>query len=468
MEGAPTCGRAAQIIRRLRRVAGGSGGPVISYLLHRPAEDAAVVGVGATRVVRYGGGELSVGPPGGPARRARCAEADVFAALRDALLPGLPAFFVASLDLHRPARDPGLPLFVLVQPEAEVRLAGGAPAELASFGAGGGAAGALRLEALRGAIAAPPRPPAEASSPDGDAAAAGRAAAPPLVGEAEVAAYLRDWQGDSDDDFRARVAQLRAAMGGRDTKAFPVRHHQRKLAPGDPDALRLYELYAATEPACVASHYFEFGGLRSVGCSPENVFELAGDALTLDVVSGTGARSADAARDGALADRLTASIKELREHLLAVEQSLKKSPAFCDPESLAVPTRFAIKQLARVRHLHSRVTGRLRPGLDWLDVLERYYPSMDAYESDLKGVADATRRPHRFYGGVVGHLSEDGARARCYQNLRSCLIAGGEMHIAAAVGVTRLSDPEAEVRESHGKLLGLLGAVAAWERQGGG
>jgi hypothetical protein len=446
-EAAPTFGQAAHILRWLRRSCPDE--LTTSYLLHRPAEDLAVVGAGASRVVRYGHGELTVQRPDGPAERGRCTDRDVFSALRGALLPGVPAFFVASLDLHRSARDPGLPLLVLVQPAAEVRLARGGLADLKVFHSGGLAGGPCP-EALQKAIAS--RPP-------------GRGPDAPSFSRVDAASCLRAWHGDSDEAFRARIGEVRAALQGRDTKAFPVRHHRRKLASGGQAALGLYELYAASEPSCAASHYFQLEGVHSVGCSPENVFELAIDALRLDIVSGTGARGDDAARDGLLADQLTSSIKELREHLLAIEQGLKRAPTFCVPETVAVPRRFEIKQLSRVRHLHSLITGSLRPGLDWLDVLERYYPSLDAYESDLKSVADSMEHPHRFYGGGIGYLSEDGARVYCYQNLRSCLIADGEMHVAAGVGVTRLSDPEAEVRESHNKLAGLLGAVATWERQ---
>lgn len=453
---APTFGRAAHLVRQLRQ--GGPFDPATSYLLHRPAEDAAVVGVGAVRVVRYERGELGVSRPDGPPLRGACHERDVFSALRATLLPGLPAFFVASLDLHRSARDPGLPLLVLVQPAAEIHVRG-ERVDVRVFrpGEAGARPGAADAEALRRAIAAPaPLPPSSLGPP--------RAAARPPFGRDEAAAYLGAWQGDSDEAFRDRICTVRAALGGRDTKAFPVRHHRRALGPGVGDVLGLYELYAASEPACVASHYFRLGALQSVGCSPENIFELDGDELALDVVSGTGPRSDDEAHDGRLADQLTASIKELREHLLAIEQSLKKAPGFCAPGTVALRRRFEIKHLARVRHLHSRVTGRLLPGLDWLDVLERYYPSLDAYESDLKGVADAMTHPHRFYGGVFGRLSEDGTHAGCYQNLRSCLVTGHEMHVAVGVGVTGLSDPEAEVRESHAKLAGLLGALSAWER----
>jgi hypothetical protein len=447
-EAAPTFGQAAHIVKWLRR--GGPDELTTSYLLHRPAEDLAVVGVGASRVVQYGRGVLTVQCSDGPTIHRRCTDRDVFSALRGALLPGVPAFFVSSLDLHRSARDPRLPLLVLVQPAAEVRIAGGGLADLKAFSSGGLAGGPCQ-EALQKAIASwPPDHEPDASS----------------FRRVEAASCLRAWHGDSDEAFRARICEVRAALQGRDTKAFPVRHHRRKLASGGQDALGLYELYAASEPNCVASHYFRLESVHSVGCSPENVFELAGDALELDIVSGTGPRGDDAARDGRLAAELTSNIKELREHLLAIEQGLKRAPTFCVPETIAVPKRFEMKELSRVRHLHSRITGRLRPGLDWLDVLERYHPSLDAYESDLKSVADAMEHPHRFYGGAIGYLSEDGQRVYCYQNLRSCLIADGEMHVAAGVGVTGLSDPEAEVRESHNKLAGLLGAVATWECQG--
>jgi hypothetical protein len=448
---AQTFGQAAHIMRSLQR-SGLDDELTTSYLLHRPAEDIAVMGFGASRVVQYGRGVLTVQCPDGPAIRTRCTDRDVFSAFRGALLPGLPAFFVSSLDLHRSARDPGLPLFLLVQPAAEVRLARGGLANLTAFRSAGLAA-SLCLKTLKEAIASRP---------------AGRGPDAPWFRRVDAASCLRAWHGDSDEAFRARICEVRAALQGRDTKAFPVRHHHRKLASGGQDALGLYELYAASEPTCVASHYLRLGGVRSVGCSPENIFELTGDALELDVVSGTGLRGEDAARDGLLADQLTSSMKELREHLLAIEQGLKRAPTFCVPETVAVPRRFEIKQLSRVRHLHSRITGRLRPGLDWLDVLERYHPSLDAYESDLKRVADSMEHPHRFYGGGIGYLSGDGSRVYCYQNLRSCLLADGDMHVAAGVGVTRLSDPDAEVRESHSKLAGLLGAIAAWERQGRG
>jgi anthranilate/para-aminobenzoate synthase component I len=239
---------------------------------------------------------------------------------------------------------------------------------------------------------------------------------------------------------------------------------RRPDALGDP--FRLFEIYAGSEPQCAAAHYFvRPDGMVSIGCTPENIFELDGREVLFDVVAATRGVVADPARDRQWARELETDPKEIREHEMALARYRARLDALCVPGSVRLELHRDVRQLAAVRHLYSRLRGTLRRATTYHELMADSYPPLESYPKELIALADTVRAPLRYYGGMVGRVEAGGRAARCYLNLRTVLIKDGGLFLCGGVGVIAESVPHLELIEVNNKLRALAQAIAAWETE---
>ncbi len=404
------------------------------FLLHEPGHARGVIGWGPGRVVWIDTEHCCVEEAG--ARQTQPAGADPFFQAASALDSHRPLFFMASLDRFRQRPAPGLPLFYFYQPDHWIEFRHEASG-LSVHGPDAAEVKRLRLE----------REPAPASFPlDG--------------------ASLSRWDNEGDAAFLARLEHAVGTLRGRYGKMILMRPFSRAVRP-DADTLRLFDLYSGLEPGCAASHFARLApDLCSMGCSPENVFELDGDQLTYDVVAGTRGVSADAAEDARWAAELLADEKERQEHEMALARYEVRMQELCAPGCVRRDLHRSVRQLACVRHLHSRLTGRLRQPRTWWMLCADHYPPLCSYPDELIPLADPHPEPTRFYGGLVGYAPAGHRSMASYLNLRSLLIHGDRMYTEGGVGVIGASIPRQELLEVHNKLRALASAVHQWQPEG--
>ena len=122
-----------------------------------------------------------------------------------------------------------------------------------------------------------------------------------------------------------------------------------------------------------------------------------------------------------------------------------------------------VERYSHVMHLVSNVHGRLRPGLDAIDVLRASFPAgtlsgapkvrameiIEELESERRGL----------YGGSVGYIDFYGNMDMCIA-IRTLLVKDGLVHVQAGGGVVADSDPEAEYQETLHKAGAPLKAIA--------
>lgn len=381
------------------------------YIFAQPRQDVAYLGLGLHQKIIYrrSGFELIRGDG---VTLAPC-EGNPFDSIRRWLAPERSSFWLVSPDLGRATHDRDLPLILCLQPQTEhaVRLAE----------QGQAAHQALLL------------PPAEG------------------------------WTTETDGRFIERlqkgIAKLKAHPDG---KMILTRPYQRPAVRLDP--LRLFSLFAGSEPTAAASHYLQIDGDSvSLGCSPENVFEIKDQRLYFDVVAGTRGISSDPDKDALWLKALQNDPKERREHMMAFERYKRRIETLCAPGTVTQEHLLQVLQLGNVRHLYSRLSGQPGNDLDWLGLLAQSMPALTSYPEELQDLADDQSAPLRYYGGIVGHVSANGEDARFYLNLRAALIKKDTLYTQGGVGVIAQSEPNKELLEVKNKLSGLFKAVSEWE-----
>lgn len=191
--------------------------------------------------------------------------------------------------------------------------------------------------------------------------------------EVDAAALLPDpagaWNGSPEPrlqrhDYLEAVAkvheQLRAGEHYQVNLTFPCAVR----VEGDPAALYA-RLRAASQAGWGALIRHPQGWLLS--CSPEQFFTLRGGLIEAKPMKGTAAPDAPESV-------LTEDAKSRADNLMIVELLRNDLARVAEPGSVAVPELFAIERYPTFTQMVSRVTAKLRPGLDAFDVLRTIFP----------------------------------------------------------------------------------------------
>lgn len=232
---------------------------------------------------------------------------------------------------------------------------------------------------------------------------------------------------------------------------------QRFELPFDADGLALYDELRAVSPAPF-SGYLRVPGLEIVSASPERLVSVCGDLAVTRPIAGTRPRSADPARDAALARELILSEKERAEHLMLVDLARNDLGIVARIGSVEVDELMAVEHYAQVRHIVSNVRARLRPGCDALDALVALFPGgtitgvpkrrcmeiLDELEPVTRG----------FYTGSLFYVTPSG-RLDANILIRSAVVAGGRVRFHTGAGIVADSDPEHEYEETLHKAAGM-------------
>ena len=428
---------ACSLFRRLQ--ADQSGDPSNQYLLHVPHRNTAWVGAFPRRVISYDHNGFDIVTAEG--RRREAPVPRPFRRLRELLDPALPCFFIISLDLQRPSCDPGLPLLRCIQPGMEAEFSG--------------EANGLKTQVV-------------ATDPQWDEIIDNL---PERELPRQRSSYRQSpaapWESETDGRLLERLQEAVRVLQSRPAAKMIISRSCRKSIQPGSEPFGLFEIYAGSEPGAAASHFLALDEQTfSLGCSPENVFELQHGRLVFDVIASTRGRSSDPEKDRRWLLELQHDEKEKAEHLMAFERYLQRLEGLCQPGTACVEQSMGIRTLKRVRHLYSRVSGELRPELDFVDLLEDSFPPLASYPPELIPLADSGLEPTLFHGGMVGRIAPGWQDISCFLNLRSALLQHGTLHTQGGVGVIGASNPEQELLEVRNKLRSLMEAVESWQSEG--
>ena len=236
---------------------------------------------------------------------------------------------------------------------------------------------------------------------------------------------------------------------------------QRMSKPLRATPLALYRALRTLNPSPYM-FYFDFDDFHVVGASPEILARLEGDLVTVRPIAGTRKRGVTPEEDKALAEELLADPKERAEHIMLVDLGRNDAGRVSQTGTVHVTEQMVIERYSHVMHIVSNVEGKLKPGMNAIDVLRATFPAgtvSGAPKVRAMEIIDELEPVKRgIYSGAVGYLGFDGNMDVAIA-LRTGVVKDGVLHAQAGGGVVADSDPEAEWQETQNKARALLRAA---------
>ncbi len=240
----------------------------------------------------------------------------------------------------------------------------------------------------------------------------------------------------------------------RDGDVYQLVPSQRVRVRRPPSPLTAYRRMRRLNPSPYG-FLLEWKGFALAGASPEMLVRVAnGEAETLPI-AGTVPRGADEAEDAARFEALRSDAKELAEHQMLVDLARNDLGRISIPGGVRVERPLALQRTSHVLHLTTTVKGRLREGLDALDVLAACFPAGTVSGAPkiraARRIAELEGDQRGPYGGALLRLSSDGSLDTALI-LRTAVYAGGDAYLQAGAGIVRASDPTKEYLETLHKM----------------
>ncbi len=210
-------------------------------------------------------------------------------------------------------------------------------------------------------------------------------------------------------------------------------------------------------------YFLNLDDFHIVGSSPEILVRLEDDLVTVRPIAGTRPRGADESGDQRLEQELLADPKELAEHLMLIDLGRNDVGRVAVTGSVRLTERMVIERYSHVMHIVSNVTGRLRPGLNALDVLRATFPAgtvSGAPKVRAMEIIDELEPLKRgVYAGAIGYLGWNGNMDTAIA-IRTAVIRDGRLHIQVGAGIVADSDPAKEWEETMNKGRAMFRAVS--------
>lgn len=203
-----------------------------------------------------------------------------------------------------------------------------------------------------------------------------------------------------------------------------------------------------------------------VGATPELLVSKAGDHVASHPLAGSARRGADLSADEAIAQRLTRSDKDRREHALVVEAILDALSPLC--RDLRAPEGPSLISTRTMWHLGTRIEGRLsRPDeVSSAELAALLHPTPAVAGAPREAATALIRElepvDRGFYAGAVGWTNAAGDGA-WHVSLRCAEVDGPRVRLYAGAGVVEGSDPAAEAAETSAKFEAMLRAIGVDE-----
>jgi anthranilate synthase component 1 len=154
--------------------------------------------------------------------------------------------------------------------------------------------------------------------------------------------------------------------------------------------------------------------------------------------------------------------KERAEHVMLVDLGRNDIGRVCEVGSVHVNEYASVERYSHVMHIVSNVQGRLRPGLDWLDVLRATFPAGTLSGAPkiraMEIIDELENRRRGPFGGCVGYVDYSGNMDMCI-TIRTMLVSEGRITLQAGAGIVADSVPELEFKETMNKARALIEAI---------
>ncbi len=266
----------------------------------------------------------------------------------------------------------------------------------------------------------------------------------------------------TDEEHKANIRKgIQHCMRG---DVFQIVLSRRFIQPYEGDDFKLYRALRSINPSPYL-FYFDFGGFRIFGSSPETHCRIEGKKAYIDPIAGTTKRTGDEEKDREGAEFLRKDPKENAEHVMLVDLARNDLSRNC--HGVKVEYYKDIQYYSHVIHLVSRVSGELNEGADPIKAFIDTFPAgtlsgapkvramqlISAYEPHNRGA----------YGGCIGVIGLDGSLNQAI-TIRTFVSRNGALWFQAGGGIVAKSNEEYELQEVNNKLGALRRAIMMAEK----
>ena len=266
--------------------------------------------------------------------------------------------------------------------------------------------------------------------------------------------------GFTREGFIDAVAKVKEYIAGGDV--FQVVLSQRLSVPFQARPVDVYRALRALNPSPYM-YFLDVGGTQVVGSSPEILVRMQGGEITVRPIAGTRPRGASQAEDMALEAELLADPKERAEHLMLIDLGRNDVGHVSRPGTVEVGEQFVVERYSHVMHIVSEVTGKVREGLSYADVLRATFPAGTVSGAPkiraLEIIRELEPIKRNVYAGSIGYIAWNGDADMAIA-IRTAVIQDGRLHVQAGAGIVYDSDPVKEWEETMNKGRALFRAVA--------
>ena len=275
----------------------------------------------------------------------------------------------------------------------------------------------------------------------------------------------------TDDEHRENIRKgIAHCLRG---DVFQIVLSRRFVQQYEGDDFKLYRALRSINPSPYL-FYFDFGGFRIFGSSPETHCRIEGRKAYIDPIAGTTKRTGDKEADRKGAEFLRNDPKENAEHVMLVDLARNDLSRNC--HDVRVEYYKDIQYYSHVIHLVSRVSGvldgpRRGPEADASGVVagaDTIRAFIDTFPAGTLSGAPKVRamqliseyEPHNrgAYGGCIGIIGLDGSLNQAI-TIRTFVSRNGELWFQAGGGIVAKSDVEYELQEVNNKLGALRKAI---------
>jgi anthranilate synthase component 1 len=267
----------------------------------------------------------------------------------------------------------------------------------------------------------------------------------------------------TDEEYKAMVrAGIQHCMRG---DVFQIVLSRRFEQPFQGDDFKVYRSLRSINPSPYL-FYFDFGGFRIFGSSPETHCKIENRQASIDPIAGTAFRTGNVALDKQRIEDLINDPKENAEHVMLVD--LARNDLSRNAHHVKIDFYKEVQYYSHVMHLVSRVSGEINNGCDSMRTFIDTFPAgtlSGAPKVRAMQLITALEKHNRgAYGGCIGFLGFNG-RVNQAITIRTFVSRGNVLYYQAGAGIVAQSNDERELQEVNSKLGALNKAIREAEKR---
>ena len=265
------------------------------------------------------------------------------------------------------------------------------------------------------------------------------------------------WSTLTDDEHRENIRRgIAHCLRG---DVFQIVLSRRFKQRYEGDDFKLYRALRSINPSPYL-FYFDFGGFRIFGSSPETHCRIEGRRAYIDPIAGTTKRTGNAETDRKNAEYLRNDPKVNAEHVMLVDLARNDLSRNC--HNVKVDFYKDMQFYSHVIHLVSRVSGELDEGADSIQAFIDTFPAgtLSGAPKVMAMQLISKYEPHNrgAYGGCIGFIGFNKNLNQAI-TIRTFVSRNNELWFQAGGGIVAKSDVEYELQEVNNKLGALRKAI---------